>query len=469
MIVVDLAIIRIKQVLRSKEFYFYVIGLPLFFLILLGFLSRGWAPTSQTVGIGFYTSDVPIIDPITGASLNLEEEFYKILTKHESENGLKTFSLTNYSDLSIMDNEIQDLVVQGGIELPEDFSLQASNITRFYSALMITQLLVESFELYPAEFTAINASLVEIAPYIESSASLTIKFHGDITLQTTMQAYTSTWQILSEFLTNYTKIHAQAIWAELKSTHSMSFDLDLTSLASSNNTITTEVELISAGTGNVVDDFQKEFMSRLLPGQIIQMIALSAISAIWVLDQENRTGLLKRLKLTKLSSVQYIGSVLLAWSAIGLLQGIFILAISGILGFFNFGINAISWLMMIVTMLLLGLIAATIAILMGSFIEARIATPILVLFGSTIQMFVAEYYIEVKPAFSFAGKNFSWLDIIFLRPAFLIMRESILLESIAGASNMLFDLLMLFLWFAVFFIVGTALFTRFKLQYAEKE
>ncbi|MFW9851572.1 MAG: ABC transporter permease [Candidatus Thorarchaeota archaeon] len=469
MIVIDLAITRIKQVLRSKEFYFYVIALPLFFLILLGFLSKGWAPTTQTVGIGYYSSDVPIIDSITGESLNMEEEFFKVLVAHENDKGLKTFSISNHTDLEVMDKDIQDLIIQGGIEIPNDFSLQASNVTRFYSVLMITQLLVESFDLYPAEFSGINASLAEIAPYIESSAELVVKFHGDVTLQTAMQAYTSTWQILSEFIVDYTTIHANSIWLELKSTHGLSFDLNITDQSASESSITTEVKLISAGTGDVVEDFQAEFFSRLLPGQIIQMITLSSISAIWVLDHEIRTGLLKRIKLTKLSSIQYFGGVLLAWAVIALLQGIFILVLSAILGFFSFAINPLAWLMMLVTMVILGLIAATLALLIGSFMEGRVATPILVLFGSTIQMFVAEYYIEVQTAFTFAGKNFSVLDFIFLRPAFLIMKNSMGLESAADVTYMLFDLLVLFLWFILIFAIGATLFNKFKLRYAEKE
>ncbi len=101
--------------------------------------------------------------------------------------------------------------------------------------------------------------------------------------------------------------------------------------------------------------------------------------------------------------------------------------------------------------------------------EGRVATPILVLFGSTIQMFVAEYYIEVQTAFTFAGKNFSALDFVFLRPAFLIMKKSMGLESAADVTYMLFDLLVLFLWFVLIFAIGATLFNKFKLRYAEKE
>jgi hypothetical protein len=84
-------------------------------------------------------------------------------------------------------------------------------------------------------------------------------------------------------------------------------------------------------------------------------------------------------------------------------------------------------------------------------------------------MFVAEYYVDISTAFTFAGKNFSWFDLIFLRPAFLVMKNSIMLENTAGAVNILFDLLLLFLWFVVIFIVGATLFNKFKLRYAEKE
>ena len=468
MIVIDLAFVRIKQVIRSKEFYFYVIGFPLFFLILFGFLSGGWAPVSSTIDIGYYTTDTPITDPITGETMDLESKLYQILNTHESEKGLRTFSISNYSDLAKMDDDIQGLVIQGGLEIPYDFSLQAGNITRFYASMLLTQLLVEAFELYPAEFSGINASIVQIAPYLQGSANLTLRFHGDVTLQSTMQAYTSTWQILSEFLSSYTYIHANSIWNELKAANGLSFELNLTS-EPSENTIITDVRLVSAGTGDVVEDFKGEFFAKLLPGQIMQTILTSAVSAVWLLDQENKTGMLKRLKLTKLSSIEYLGSILLAWSVIATLQGLFMLTFSAILGFFNFALNPLAWLFMIVTMVLLGLTTAMIALLAGSFIEARVATPILILFASTVYMFVGEYFFEIPTAFTFAGKNFSWFDFIFLRPAFLVMKNSILLENTADAINILFDLLLLFLWFVVIFAVGATLFNKFKLRYAEKE
>jgi hypothetical protein len=467
--IVDLAFVRIKQVIRSKEFYFYVIGFPLFFLILFGFLSKGWAPTVDTISIGYYSIDSPVIDPITDELLNLEEEFLNLLSVHETDAELKTFSIQSYSDLEAMDTDIQDLIVQGGIEIPSDFSLQAGNITRFYASLLITQLLIESFDLYPSEFLGINASLTQLSPYIEGSANLVLRFHGDVTLQTTMQAYTSTWQILSEFLANYTIIHANSIWSELKTTNGLTFDFNITRQSSSDSTLSTNIQLVSAGTGDVVDDFQSEFYSRLLPGQIMQTILMSSISAIWIIDQENKTGLLKRMKLTRLGSVQYLGSVLLAWSIISILQGIFMLAFSAILGFFNFGIPALAYLMMLLTMLLLGLITVTIALIVGSFIEARVATPILVLFASTIHMFVAEYYIDIIPAFTFAGKNFSWFDLIFLRPAFLVMKNGMKLDSASGVTGMLFDLGLLFLWVVIFFTIGAIIFSKFKMRYAEKE
>ncbi len=468
MIVVDLAITRIKQVIRSKEFYFYVIGFPLFFLILFGFLSKGWAPTTNTLAIGFYSSDNSVIDPFTGELLDMEQEFYNALNSHQSDKGLKTFNLENYTDIDVMDADIQELTVEGGIELPDDFTNQASNITRFYASLILTQSLTEAFNLYPTEWFGINESLYQITPYLESSANLVIKFHGDVTLQTTMQAYTSIWQIMSEFLSNFTVIHANSIWSELKSTYALSFDLDL-SQQSNNNSISTEVLLISAGTGDVVEDFQSEFYAKLLPGQILQTILMSAVSAIWLLDAENKTGMLKRLKLTRLNSMQYLGGILLAWTVIALLQGIFMLLFAAILGFFSFAIHPLAWLFMLLSMMLLGIITATIALLLGSFIQARVAAPLMILFASTIHMFVAEYYIDIQPLFSFAGKNFSWFDLIFLRPAFLVMKNSMLMETANQATGVLFALLLLFIWAVIIFAVGSIVFSKYKLKYAEKE
>ncbi len=469
MIVFDLAFIRIKQVIRSKEFYFYVIGFPLFFMILFGFISRSWAPAVTTLDIGLYTADNPIVDPITDEMLAMGNLFTSVLSDYKSESGIKIFSTISYAELEKMDTDIRNLVIYGGVEIPSDFSSQASNMTRYYASLILIQQLTAEFENYPSETVNISNAINQLSVYLNSSANLVLNFHGDVTLQDTMQSYTYLWQIMSEFISNHSIIHANSIWTILQQNYSFSFDLNLTSDISSSSSVSFDVQLVSSSTGDAIEDFQREFYSKLLPGNIISTILLSSVSAIWILDQENKTGLLKRLKLTKLSSVQYLGSILLAWSTIAILQGIFMLTFAAMLGFISFSLNPLVWLMMIATMALLGIISATIALIIGSFIQARIAAPILILFGSTLHMFVAEFFITIKPIFSFAGKNFSWLDATPFRSAFLVMKNGIMLESSSEITGLLFDFLLLVIWTIVLFVIGAIIFNKYKLKYAEKE
>lgn len=145
------------------------------------------------------------------------------------------------------------------------------------------------------------------------------------------------------------------------------------------------------------------------------------------------------------------------------------LTFAAILGFISFSLNPLVWLMMIATMALLGIISATLALIIGSFIQARVAAPILILVGSTLHMFVAEFFITIKPIFSFAGKNFSWLDVIPFRPAFLVMKNGIMLESFSEITGLLFDFLLLVIWTIVLFVIGAIIFNKYKLKYAEKE
>ena len=319
----------------------------------------------------------------------------------------------------------------------------------------------------PTEYDNITAAISELNPFLQITATLSVNFRGDITVQTTMEAYSSIWQILSGYLNNYTLIHAEDIWSKLQYNYALSFDLVIDPEVLSDSSINYDIELVSAGDGSVLQDFRTEYLSSLIPGQIIASIMTASVSAIWMLDRENTTGLLKRMKLTKLSSPQYLGSILLAWSVIAILQGLFLLVVSAILGFFNFGINPLGWIFMLLAMVLLGIISATFALLIGSFANARIASPFMIMVFSTAHMFIGEYFFQVEPVFTFAGKNFSGLDFVFMRPAFLVMRNGMLLDSNAGIENIWFDFLLLFLWALVIFLLGAFIFSKYKLKYAE--
>lgn len=469
MLVLDFPMIRIKQVLRSKEFYFYVIGFPLFFLVLFGFLSRSWVPVAQTLDIGYYSADQPTFDVLLNGSIQLDTYLFHTLESYTIEDNKYAFNLQTYFDLQQMDEDITQNKLHGGIELPANFSLQTSAITRFYAATVLVQKLSEMYPLYPSEAPNITAAINLLEPYFNVSSELVIIFHGDITLETTMRAFSTLWRVIPIFIQNYTLTHAQMIWEQIDMQFDYSFKLEIDQEAVSESSIDYNITLYNPAKGGIIENFQKEFYAKLIPAQIVQSIAMASINAIWILEQEKEKGILKRLKLTKMSAAQYIGSILIAFMIIGLLQGIAFLLISAALGFFSFSVQPLVWLFILASMIGLGVMSATIAILVGSFMNARIATPILVLVSTTLAMFVGEYFLVPPTLFTFAGKNFTIYDIVPMRPAFLVMKNGFLLTAGKGIETIWFDMLLTILWCFVIFTAGVFFFNKYKLQYAEKE
>ncbi|MHA1687627.1 MAG: ABC transporter permease [Candidatus Heimdallarchaeaceae archaeon] len=469
MIVLDLAFVRIKQVFRSKEFYFYVIGFPLFFLILFGFLSKSWTPVAQTLDLGFYSTDQPALDPLLNESLQLDNAFLNTLQSYVGENGKPAFNIQTYVSLEEMDTAIKGNKLNGGLELPSNFSAEVSAITRFYASMILVQELSKQFSNHPLESQNISGGIALLEPYFNITADLTIIFHGDVTLEASMRAYTTIWKVITVFMQNYTLNHTKVIWQELDSRFNYSFELNLSEENVRENSIDYNISLYNPVKAGAVKDLQREYYSKLIPAQIIQTIMMSSINALWILEVENTTGILKRLKLTRLSATQYLGSILLAFMLIGLLQGIAFLIISAILGFFSFQVLPIVWIFLLGAMVGLGFISATIAILVGAFIHARIATPILVLLNSTLQMFIAEYFFTLPTLVHFAGKDFTWFDILPIRPPFLVMKNGLLLSPGQGVTSLLFDMFLTILWGILIFAIGVFFFNKYKLQYAEKE
>ncbi len=463
-----LTYIRIKQVIRGKEFYYYVIGFPLFFLILFGFLSSSWVPRTSTIQLGYYSADVSVNDPLLNTSVNFSENFSLFISQYVDETGVRAFDISNYSSLNQLQVDITNQKIAGGIELPASFSAELDNITLFYSCMLLVNYLSNQFSNYSSYSTAISQAINKLTPFLSNTAELKVIFHGDISIESTMRAYSTIWKIISNFVANSTEQFSSIIWKQIKLEYSLPFDFNASTLDSGTQSISYNVSIVDSETGKIINDFRKQYMAKLLPGQIIQTILMSTISAIWIVDSENEKGIIKRLKLTKLSSFQYLGSIILAWSFIALLQGFFMISISALLGFFSFKVSFVVWLFMIMTLALLGIMSATIALFIGSFVRARAATPILVLVATTLTMFVGEYFFNVPISFTYANKNFTWLDIFPIRPAFLVMKNGLLMNT-ANVTSILFDFVLVILWTILIVALGVFFFSKYKLKYVEKE
>ncbi len=468
MLTLNLALIRIKQVFRSKEFFVYVMGFPLFFLVFLGFLTPGWVPRTTTIPIGVYYEGNPVVDEFTGETFEIDDSFVNTLETY-NESGIKLFEVIRYENLTIMRQKILENTIRGGVEIPGDFSVQALNLSRFYAAMKIVDLLDDAIDEHPEDALNISSAINELVKYLNPSVNLTLRFHGDVSISDTMSAYSACWKILPSFIDSLSYNMTLSYWTHLKEKYSFDFTLNLTDKTSAASDISMNVVLIKSDSLEVVKNFEKAFYTRLIPGQIIQAIILSATNAVWIIDLERKTGLLKRMKLTRMTSFQYMTSMLIAWAIISLLQGIFMIGISILLGFIAFPVNVMTWLILLLTFILLGIMTATIALFLGSFFNAKVLTPFLILGGVVLSLIAAEVYFTATPVFSFMGRPFTVLDLLPMRSPFLLIQKGLLQQEIYSWTDLLPDITLFLLWTLIILSLSVYFFNKYKLQYVEKE
>lgn len=475
MLVIRLMISRIKAILRTKEFYFYVIGFPLVFLLLFTFFQPISSAQTRTLTIGVVNNDdAPVTDTDLNITYSWSDDFINRLKSTDPLTNLTYFNVKSYENVSIMEKDIANLRISGGIHIPTNFSRQVTRYIKSQAYFIMASKLSSYLNENSSADPRIGPVIDELSRNAsEINATIRLEYYGDAAFSSTHAGYTRAWQVLPQFLEMALTRELPNIWQHLQQVFNLTdIQLDISNDATDGNNerITFDISLIQAGTKGALENIQQEYFARLVPGQIIQSVLMLSTGVVVFVGEEKRTGVLKRLKLTRMTAGEYLMGNFLAWGAVALIQTLLFVVIASLLGTVPLELRPVELIFIIIAVFLAGLMSASIAYVVGAYINYRAAIPLLSLVLITGSLITFEYFVSVQDVLlDFFGQPLTMFDLAPWRAPFLVVKKGLMLPRLFEWPDLVINLVMSFLWAAVLLGLAIYVFQRRIFRYAEEE
>lgn len=337
----SIAIKDLKELLRDRRGLFFILLFPLFFMLIFGFGFGGIGQNNEPHNIAIVNYDQGAIMPGTGEHVNFGENLTNQLkdVKYE-DSDVNIFNVTLTSETNA-DNLIKQRKADAELIIPEGFSQSVSDLIKS---------------------TIQSSSVTGIATSTGTNTTSTIIIRGD----TGYIGFGTTQGILNGILARYP---------------------DKLPGAQTQDFIQSKVEGMPGTQAFTAFDF-------MAPGIIVFAILMLAINVATILTREVENGTLNRLKLSKMTSLDFLFGGLLPWSLVVVAQVLILFAVAIGIGFHWQGsVNSI------VLAVIIGVIGGIASISLGMIIAAfaknppqasqlgtLIAVPVSFLIGAFIQL-----------------------------------------------------------------------------------
>ena len=458
---------RIKSIVRTKELYFYVIGFPLIFMIIYGSIAGAYYPETTPIKIGYVTLDSGTIINLGSMSqrINYGSLFYNYLNNVTFENtSIKAFHIMIISDAKIAEKKVSRLEISAAILIPEGFSEAikrfSESLTRSILLPILSKKANEAFESgnYDLGNRYIEA-IQELENLSESLGTIEIRIIGDPTNAGCMRAYELIWRHIAEFSFHTAQVFMTNYSDYLAKKYNITVEVQHPEEGSFSGVFNVSFQRIGGKEG-LKESFLKAYYSVLVPGQIMQTIMLAAVSVIKMLRFEMERGLIGRIKLTRISSSEYIASILAVWGTIALLQGIIMIGASLALGYIRVLGTVMHYLLSVLIIVLAGVLTAEISMIAVSLIKHESIEGITIGITVSLSLVIAGYFPIENPVIgNFIGYQFTLLDIIPWRCAIIGLRKALMLPHIFTPLDIIPELILLVLWVIIYGIISSIVFS----------
>ena len=467
---------KVKIAIRTKELYLYVIGFPLIFLLIYGGMASAAYANPSTIDIGILNVDSGVLIDFDG---NVQNVTYGALFQSYLENlhyentNIKIFKVHSLSDKTEGEKLISRLDIAAMLILDNLFSQRIQNFSKFmaYQTLVgiISSKMQEAYSSGNISLgNAYHNALNEVLPFANASANISLEFIGDPSYSKSMSSYEMIWKYFIRFVFASAENFTKEFTKHLESKYNITIlSNNETRQGDYSSTINVRFERVGVK-GGTKESFMQMYYSVLIPGQIMQSIMIAAIAAISMIGVELEKGLIQRIKLTKVSSAEYIGGNLATWGLVALFQSALLIAISTGLGYIKYGGNPLNYVISIAILCMAGIVTAAISIIVVSFVSARSASPIALILLITLSLFIAGYFPVPNPKLGeFMGRSFTLLDFVPWRAGITGLKKALVLSYMTEPMDVLPDFTLMAIWTVLYSVIAFATFEKFRLRKRE--
>ncbi|MGZ7134800.1 MAG: ABC transporter permease [Methanobacterium sp.] len=412
----SIAIKDLKELLRDRRGLFFILLFPLFFMLIFGFAYGGMGQNNQPHDIAIVNLDQGVTMP-TGENMNFGDNLTKVLGDVKYENSdTHIFNITQTSDA-----EANNLTKQRTVDL--EFIIPAG----------FSQSILDMEKSIALSKSA--TGLTTSAGNNSNTNASTLIIRGD----TSYMGFGTSESILTGVLVQYQNGFIGAIGG----TQPQDF-------------IQSTVEGIPGTQAFTSFDY-------LAPGMIVFAILMLATSVATILTREVESGTLKRLKISKMTSFDFLFGGLIPWSLVAAAQVLILFAVAITIGFHWQGsINSI------ILAVFIGIIGGIASISLGMIIAAFAKSPpqagqLGTLIAVPLTFLVGAFFpLPQITIGTFMGQQVQIYDLLPWHQVLVALRD--VLTFGYSLDSITYQVGTAIILSAILFVVGVVLFSRTRLR-----
>lgn len=413
----SIALKDLKEILRDRRSLFFILLFPMMFMLVFGFAFGSMGEQNQPHQIAVVNYDQGAT--MQGENVNFGNNLTTTLGDVKYQNSdVHMFNITTTTESSA-DQMVKQRTVDAELIIPADFSKSVSE-------------LIASTAQSAAGSTALNTANTNTSALI---------IRGD----TGYMGFGTSQGILVGVLSGF------------------------------QDQLTSEVQSKVTGTANVPQKFiqskvegvpgTESFTSFdfIAPGMMVFAILLLATSVAAMLTKEVETGTLRRLKLSKMTSFDFLFGGVLPWSLVAAAQVIILFVVAIAMGFHWQG-GATSLILAVIVGLIGGLSSISLGMIIAAFArDAKQASSLGTLIVVPMSFAVGAFFQLPEAVLgNFMGQTIQIYDFLPWTDTLNALRATL---TYGGGWNAIsFDVTMSLILAVVLFVVGVFLFSRTRLQ-----
>lgn len=411
----SIAVKDLKELLRDRRGFMFILFFPILFMLVFGFAFGGMGQSNTPYNLAIVNYDEPAVLPTSNESVNFGDNLTQLLTDAKYQNSdVHLFNVTKMSE-SEADGLLKTRKIDAELIIPKNFSQSVVSLIN-YTILSTTNTLSTSQS--------------------SSNITSTLIIRGD----TGFINFGASQGILVGVLSQY----QDEIVTQTQNTVRGTPGAQPVKFLSSN------VEPIAGTQDFTTFDF-------IAPGMIVFAILLLATTVAATLTREVENGTLARLKLSKMRAFDLLFGGLIPWSLVVVAQVVILLAVAILVGFhWQGGTNSI--LMAIVIGVIGGIASIALGMIIAAFAKndrqaANLGTLITVPTSFLIGAFFP------LPNSGIFGVQFN--DILPWTHTLAALRATL---TYGGSGDVLYQIGISAVLTVILFIIGVAIFSRTRLR-----